>query len=139
MTHAEFRAVLPEEARRFYSTPTLPQMHSCTGLFVDGELLGLSGTLPYPAYVGSPLEEEAPCIGFLNLQPGLPLCLGLEVVRHMRNWLKAEKRTVFVQHDDSFPHSEQLLRILGFRPTHQSYADANSGRQLRVWARPAIQ
>ena len=127
------------ELKEFYNAPALPRFERVWGLFLCDGMVAVSGVIPDPQLIGSPLEEVARTIGFLDVRPGVPLFAAMDIVRRMRAWLRDTERTVWVQHDDKFPRSERLLTALGFRPTNEVRRDLqNTDRQLRMWCRPAV-
>ena len=131
----EFRTPTHVELKRFYATATLPKIECIEGVFQGGELIGVGGILADPLFVDTPMEDVSRRIAFLDIRAEAP---GLEVVRHLRGQLAKEIGPIWVQHDDKFPQSERLLRLLGFRPTHEWRRDyKNTDRQLRMWCKPA--
>ena len=130
----EFRTPTHEELKKFYAALTLPRIECIEGVFQDGELIGVGGVMSDPLFIGSPMEEVARRIAFLDIRARAP---GLEVVRHLRAQLAKETGPVWVQHDDQFPQSERLLKALGFKPTHEMRRNyKNKDRCLRMWCRP---
>ena len=131
----EFREPTCAELLRFYAAVTLPKIECIEGVFQDGELIGVGGILADPLFTDTPMEEVARRIAFLDIRAEAP---GIEVVRHLRTQLAKELEPVWVQHDDQFPQSERLLKMLGFKPTHEMRRDyKNKDRSLRMWCRPA--
>ena len=140
MTRYEVRETSLDEARQFAGIDALPPLLAHIGLYKDGELCGLCGTLLDPLYSGSPLEDAARVIVYFELRPGAaPISIAVGLVCRIRDWLRAQKRTVFAQQEDKFPQSGKFLLALGFRPTHEFRRDlqASSDRMLRMWVRAA--
>lgn len=133
------RTPTERELKHFYESPVLPHFEGVWGLFLYGDkLVATAGVLPDPRFVGSPIEDVARTIGFLDVRPGIPLFAAMDIVRHLRAWLRQNKRTVWVQHDDQYPHAERMLRALGFQQTQEKQRDfQNTDRQLHMWCRLA--
>ena len=130
-----FREPTTAELLRFYDAAILPKIEYAEALFLDAELVAIGGVLADPNLVGSPIEEVARTVAFLDVKRELPKRVAIDVILHLRSQLS--RRSVWVQHDDAFPQSERLLRVLGFKPTREMRSDfKNTGRQLRMWCRP---
>ena len=133
MTH-EFREPTTAELMRFYDAAILPKIDYAEGMFQDGELIAVGGILSDPVLVGSPIEEVARSVAFLDVKRQVR---GADVLRRLRMRLNKERRMIWVQHDDAFPQSERLLKVLGFIQTRETRNDfKHTGRKLRMWCRP---
>lgn len=128
----EIRPATAEDEREFFAHNDSAIRDLFAGV-VDGKVIAMAGVIRDPRFHGSMFEEMGRWIGFLQLADGVPP-LGARAVHVMRSYLKQQTEDIIVQCEDSFPKSERLLRLLGFKPTEELMpVFRQPGRKLRVW------
>ena len=126
------RPVTEEEAIAFYGARYLPAW-DLWGADQDGVLVGICGLTVEPQYNGTALQDQARVFGFFDLER-CPAGFGIRAILAIRDFLKEQDRSIYVQCNDALPTAEKFLTVLGFTPTDEYMRDLRTtSRKLRVW------
>lgn len=94
-------------------------------LGMDGEEVTGSGGLAW---------KEGRCFLWFTMpvsRPGYAVPVFRAAKRLLKQAVQLGETSVFTPRDDAFPHSEKLLRMLGFKQTGDSFAAL--GREMELW------
>jgi len=129
----EIRDATPEEVKAFYGQRTRGLV-DIFGAFDGDRCIGLCGVMRDPRFQGSIFEEQGRLIAFLNVAD-VPKHFGIWIIKGIADYLKKQTEPVFVQCEDNrYPQAERLLRVVGFKPTDEFWADfRDPSQKLRLW------